>query len=375
MINLTINGQSVTVEENLSILHAAEKLGICIPTLCHMEWDCFGLEHVTGSCRICVVEIEGRPNLAPSCCTPATEGMVVRTNTIRAINARRTILDLLLSNHPKDCLICEKNQSCTLQKLAAEFGLHRILYDGERAKHPVDIENRSIVRDPNKCIMCRRCETACNRIQTVGILSATRRGFQSVVMPTAERKLADTKCTFCGQCVTVCPVGALTEMNYVFDVWKALNDAGKTVIVQIAPAVRVAIGEAFDMKPGSISTGKLVTALRSMGFNRVFDTNFAADLTIMEEAHEFLERLKSGDLPILTSCCPGWVNFLEYQFPDLVKIPSTAKSPQQMFGAIAKSYFAKKIGVDPKNMVVVSVMPCLSKKYEAARPEFSKDGI
>ncbi len=376
MVNLTINNRPVEVEPNATILQAARKLGIRIPTLCHLELDCFEVEHRMGSCRICVVEVEGRPNLAPACCTPVMEGMVVQTNTLRAINARRTILDLLLSDHPKDCLTCEQNGDCQLQDLAAELGLHHILYEGEMSEYPIDLANESIVRDLNKCIMCRRCETACNTVQTVGILSGVRRGFDAVVAPTGERPLADTKCVFCGQCVAACPVGALSAMNRTYDVWRALNDKSKTVVVQTAPAVRVAIGEEFNMEPGSIATGKLVAALRHLGFDAVFDTDFAADLTIMEETTEFIERLKKNEnLPILTSCCPGWVKFFEHQFPDLIHIPSSAKSPQQMFGAIAKSYYAEKIGVKPEDLIVVSVMPCLAKKYEAARDEFKRDGV
>lgn len=376
MVNLTINNQPVTVEKNATILDAAMKLGISIPTLCHLKLDDLGIEHRLGSCRICVVEVEGRPNLAPACCTPVMEGMVVKTNTIRAINARRTILDLLLSNHPKDCLTCQANLKCELQALAQELGLHKILYEGEMCERPVDLANEAIVRDMNKCIMCRRCETACNEIQTVGVLSGVRRGFVATVAPVSERSLADTKCVYCGQCVAACPTGALTAVNRTYDVWRALNDKSKFVIVQTAPAVRAAIGEEFGLPPGQCTTGKMVSALRALGFAKVFDTDFAADLTIMEETHEFIERLKAGkNLPILTSCCPGWVKFFEHQFPDLLHIPSTAKSPQQMFGAIAKSYYAEKVGVKPQDMVVVSVMPCLAKKYEASRAEFAPNGI
>lgn len=376
MVNLKINDNPVCVEDGTTILEAAKTLGLRIPTLCHIKLDCFHVEHRSGSCRVCVVEVAGRPNLAPSCCTPVTEGMEVSTNTIRAIKARRTMLELLLSNHPKDCLICAKNQECKLQKLAHDFNLHKIPYEGAQSEFAVDESNSAIRRDLNKCVMCRRCETACNVIQTVGVLSGVNRGFNAAVAPEDFKPLEETSCVFCGQCVQSCPVGALTEVGYKDEVWKALNNSKKTVVVQTAPAVRVAIGEEFGLKPGSISTGKMVAALRRIGFDKVFDTDWSADLTIMEEGTELMNRLtKNENLPILTSCCPGWVNFLEHQFPDLLHMPSTAKSPQQMFGAIAKTFYAQKLGVDPADMVVVSIMPCLAKKYEAARPEFAPNGI
>lgn len=375
-VNVTVNGRRISVKSGSTILEAAEKLDIRIPTLCRLKLDCFHVEHRSGSCRICSVEVKGRPNLAPACCTPVAEGMEILTNSMRAINARRTMLDLLLSDHPKDCLTCEKNLDCQLQALAQEMGLHHVLFRGEMSTYPPDLSGNAIARDLNKCIMCRRCETACGIVQTVGALSAVGRGFHAVVGTAGLRPLSETECVFCGQCVQACPVGALTEMDYKYQVWRALNDDTKTVVVQTAPAVRVAIGEEFGLPPGTISTGRMVAALKLLGFDKVFDTDFGADLTIMEEAAELLERLrKNENLPILTSCCPGWVKFLEHQFPELTYMPSSAKSPQQMFGAIAKSYCAERLGVAPEDMVVVSVMPCLSKKYEASREELAVNGV
>ncbi len=376
MINLSINNQPVAVEEGSTILEAARKLNIKIPTLCHLDLHNLKMVNKAASCRVCVVEVEGRRNLAPACATPVTEGMVITTNTIRCIKARRTIVELLLSNHPKDCLICEKNLECELQALAAELNIREIRYKGERAKHPKDESSKSIVRNMDKCILCRRCETMCNEVQTVHVLSAVNRGFDTFIAPSMNLPMHETTCTFCGQCVAVCPTGALTEVNNISKVWDAINDTKKYVIVQTAPAVRVALGEEFGAEPGTRVTGKMIKALRQLGFNKVFDTDFAADLTIMEEASEFVHRLQhGGKLPILTSCCPGWVKFFEHQFSDMLDIPSTSKSPHEMFGVIAKTYFAKKAGIDPKDIYVVSVMPCLAKKYEAARPELSYEGF
>ena len=377
MVNLTINGKAVSVPAGSTILDAAKKLNIKIPTLCHCDkiGGC-GISNNPASCRICVVEVENRRNLAPSCATPVVEGMQVHTNSKRALNARRTILELLLSDHPQTCMTCAKNQNCELQKLAAEFGIEEIKYSGERNCFKPDTSSEAIRRDLSKCIMCRRCETVCNKIQTVGALTGYGRGFGAKVGTASLIPLAESNCTFCGQCVNVCPVGAITGISYVKKVWDAINDPAKTVVVQTAPAVRVAVGQEFGFEPGTPVTGKLVAGLRALGFNKVFDTNFSADLTIMEEGHEIVERIKSGkNLPILTSCCPGWINFIEHNYPDLLHIPSSCKSPQQMFGAIAKSYYAEKIGVAPKDLIVVSIMPCQAKKYEAARPEFSHDGV
>mgnify|MGYP000444804513 FL=1 len=379
-VTVTINGTKVTVPSGSTILEACQKLNINVPTLCYCKDLGCGVSNKPASCRICLVEATGirpRPILVPACATPITNDRVeVWTNSLRALTARRTVLELMLSDHPKDCLTCPKNQECELQKLAAEFGIRDIEFQGEVNKFPVDDSSEAIMRDLSKCIMCRRCETVCNKVQTVGTLTGYGRGFSAKVGTASMIPLADTSCTFCGQCVNACPVGAITGISYVKKVWNAINDKSKTVIVQAAPAVRVAVGQEFGFEPGTPVTGKLVAGLRALGFDKVFDTNFGADLTIMEEGHELVERIKANkNLPILTSCCPGWINFIETNFPDLLHIPSSCKSPQQMFGAIAKSYYAEKIGVAPKDLVVVSVMPCQAKKYEAARPEFSHDGV
>ncbi len=380
-VTITINGKQVSVPAGSTILEAAQKLNINIPTLCYCKELGCGVSNKPASCRICLVEATGirgpRKILAPACATPISrDGMEVWTNSARALKARRTVLELLLSDHPKDCLTCPKNQDCELQKLAAEFGISEIAFKGEKNKIPVDNSSEAIMRDLSKCIMCRRCETVCNKVQTVGALTGYGRGFKAKVGTASMIPLANTSCTFCGQCVNACPVGAITGISYVKKVWSAINDPSKTVIVQTAPAVRVAIGQEFGFKPGQPVTKKLVAGLRALGFDKVFDTNFSADLTIMEEGHEIVERVKSGkNLPILTSCCPGWINFIEHHFPDLLHIPSSCKSPQQMFGAIAKSFYAEKIGVKPEDLIVVSVMPCQAKKYEAARPEFAPNGV
>jgi NADH-quinone oxidoreductase subunit G len=376
LVTVTINNRQIQVEEGTTILEAAKLLNIKIPTLCHLNLHDTKMVNQTASCRVCMVEVDGRRNLAPSCATPVFDKMVVKTNSLRAIHARRTVVELLLSDHPKDCLVCAKNTDCELQSLAADLAVRDIPYKGEMSTYEVDESSYSIVRNLDKCILCRRCETMCNKVQTVNVLSGVERGFQTVVAPAFNLPMTDTACTFCGQCVAVCPTAALTEVNNVPKVWRALKNKDKFVIVQTAPAVRVALGEEFGLEPGTSVTGKMAAALRALGFDKVFDTDFAADLTIMEEASEFVHRLEHGGrLPILTSCCPGWVKFFEHQFPDLLDIPSSCKSPHEMFGAVAKTYLAEKLGIDPKNVVVVSVMPCLAKKYEAARPELSNDGM
>lgn len=376
MINITINGKQLQVAEGTTVLQAAKEVGVHIPTLCHMDLHGFGIVNQVASCRVCVVEVEGRPALAPSCAEKVFEGMVVRTDSVRAITGRRMAVELLLSNHPKDCLTCAKNLDCELQSLAAELNVREIKWDGEMMSFHKDQSSASIVKDPNKCVMCRRCETMCNTVQTCGILSAVNRGFNTFVGPAFNMDMVDSSCTFCGQCVAVCPTAALTEVNNTGKVWSALVNPKKHVIVQVAPAVRVAIGEEFGIPVGEITTGKLAASLRKLGFDGVFDTDFAADLTIMEEASELVHRIThNGTLPILTSCCPAWVKFFEHQFPDMLDIPSSCKSPQIMFGAIAKTYYAQKKNINPEDIVVVSVMPCLAKKAEAARTELSHDEL
>lgn len=379
-VQLTIDNQTVVVKKGITILEAAKGMGVHIPTLCHMKLDDLNIENKPGGCRICVVEVNGRKNLAPACCTEAGEGMVVNTHSIRVINARQTVLELILSDHPSDCLICVKSGRCELQDMAHHLGIREIHYKGEQSTYREDT-SPAIIRDVDKCIMCRRCEMMCNEVQTVGVLSAINRGFQAVVSPAFEMNLDHSVCTYCGQCVAVCPTGALTEVDQTSHVVRALSDPTKTVIVQTAPAVRAALGEEFSMEPGTLVTGKLAAALRRLGFDYVFDTDFAADLTIMEEGTEMLNRLSlflKGDqevkLPILTSCCPAWVKFFEHQFPQLMDIPSTARSPQQMFGSIAKTYFADKMKIKREDMVVVSIMPCVAKKYECGRDEFKVNG-
>ncbi|NLI89016.1 MAG: 4Fe-4S binding protein [Epulopiscium sp.] len=378
-IKLTIDGKVVEVPAGSTVLDAAKKLDIHIPTLCHLDLHDTKMVNKAASCRICVVEVEGRNNLAPSCATPVTEGMVVTTNSPRVLNARKVVLELMVSDHPKDCLICEQSGNCSLQYVSKKLGMREVRFEGKESTYKPD-KSKSIVRDMDKCIMCRRCETMCNDVQSVGALSGINRGFDAVVSTAFEVDLSESVCTYCGQCVAVCPVGALTEAEQTNDIISALANPEKTVIIQTAPAVRAALGEEFGLEPGTLVTGKMVAALRELGFDYVFDTDFAADLTIMEESAELIDRLTrflDGDkdvaLPILTSCCPAWVNFFEGQFQDLLDIPSSAKSPQQMFGAIAKTYYAEKINVPRENLVVASVMPCLAKKYEADREELNQD--
>lgn len=370
MITLTIDNNQVSVEAGKTILQAAQEQGIMIPTLCHMK-DYLGI----GACRVCVVEVEGAKSLQASCMTQVRPGMKVFTNTKRVREARKTVVNLILSDHPQECLSCSKNNNCELQKLAAELGINEIEYEGSKEKREVDSLNPSIVRDPNKCILCRRCVTVCHQLQGVGAIGALNRGYETVISPAFQLPLGDVSCTFCGQCVNVCPTGALTEISYITDVWQAIDDKDRHVVVQVAPAVRIALGEAFDMEPGAIVTEKMVAALKRLGFDRVFDTDFTADLTIMEEGSELLERVKNGGvLPQITSCSPGWIKYIEHNYPDLLPNLSSCKSPQQMFGALMKTYYAQVAGVDPEKLYTVSVMPCTAKKFESQRPEMCDSG-
>ena len=379
-IKLTIDNREVEVAKGTTILKAAAQMGIDIPTLCNFELEGLALKNHPGGCRICVVEVAGRRNLAPACITECMPDMVVKTNSLRAINARKTVLELMLSDHPNDCLQCAKSGKCELQALAAKMGIREIPYKGEQSHYQVQI-SPSIVRDVDKCIMCRRCESVCHEYQTVGAIGAVDRGFPAVVSTAFGKDLIDTKCVFCGQCIAVCPVGALTEVDDTAKILRDIANPAVKTCVQVAPAVRVALGEEFGMPAGSIVTGKMAAALKQIGFDYVFDTDWSADVTIMEEGTELIGRLtkylkgdKSVKIPLMTSCCPAWVNFYEKFYPELSEHPSTAKSPQQMFGALAKTYFADKINTKREDLVCVSVMPCVAKKYECAREEFKVNG-
>nr|WP_295762498.1 NADH-dependent [FeFe] hydrogenase, group A6 [uncultured Intestinibacter sp.] len=375
LINLTINGKAVAVEEGTNILEAAKKVNVKIPNLCYLHIDDIGFDNSCASCRVCLVNADGR--LVPSCATLAKEGMKVQTNTPEIIEFRKGVVELLLSDHPQDCYTCTKCGNCGLQDIAVQLGIKKIRFEGERLEKSKDYSSFSIMRDNDKCILCRRCETMCNKVQTVGVLSGINRGFSTEIGTFFETDLAKTECTFCGQCINVCPTGALLEKDNTDEAWKLIAQKDKPVMVQIAPAVRVGISEEFDLRPGTISTGKVVAALKELGFDYVFDTNFAADLTIMEEANEFVNRLtKGGDLPIMTSCCPAWVNFCENQYPDLTKYLSTCRSPQSMFSPVARYYFADKVlDKKPDEVSVVSIMPCVAKKYEVKRKELSQNNI
>lgn len=377
MPTLTIDSIPVEVSNGATILDAAKKAGIRIPTLCYLE----GVQAV-GACRVCLVEVEGAKTLIASCSMPAAEGMKVLTNTRRVRDARRTVVELLLSDHEGDCQTCDRNDDCELQSVARELGIRQVTYAGEKAKRPKDASTPALVRDMAKCIACRRCVTVCGDTQGVAGLFPQNRGFNTLIGPAFGADLADVVCVQCGQCGAVCPVGAISERDQIDEAWAALDDPAKHVVVQTAPAIRAALGECFGYKPGTLVTGKMVTALRRLGFDAVFDTNFTADLTIIEEGTELLVRLKKAlvdkepvALPQFTSCSPGWIKYCEHFYPELLPNLSTAKSPQQMFGAVAKTYYAAKLGKRPEDIVVVSIMPCTAKKYEAQRPEMNDSGV
>ncbi len=377
MSAVTINGQKIEVADGTTVLQAARQAGIFIPTLCFLE-----KRDPIGACRVCLVEVEGARTLMAACATPCAAGMVVHTSNAKVRAARKQVVELLLSEHEGNCQLCERNEDCELRKLASDMGIRTVTYEGARAAPRQDTSTPALVRDNAKCVKCRRCVTVCGQVQGVGALFPQGRGFATVIGPAFTSDLDGVACVQCGQCAAVCPVGAISERSAIDDVWKALEDPAKTVVVETAPAIRAALGEEFGFPPGTRVTGKMVSALRQMGFNAVFDTNFAADLTIMEEGTELLTRLKQAlvdkqpvALPMFTSCSPGWIKFAEYYYPQFLPNISTCKSPQQMFGALAKTYYAGKIGKKPAEMVVVSVMPCTAKKFEAQRPEMNASGV
>lgn len=372
MIDIKVNNRSIKAEPGETILTALKRSGIHIPTLCYME-DL----NPSSSCRICCVEVEGKPNLVPSCSYPVEEGMKIVTNSPRVIRARKTIIELLLSNHPDDCLYCVRNKKCQLQDLAEQYAVRERRFVGtEKNNNQVDCTSPSIVRDQSKCILCGKCIRVCEEIQNVGTIDFVGRGSDTVIAPAFKQGLNVSSCINCGQCIMVCPTGALRENSFTKDVMDALNDPNKLVVAQHAPALSVSIAEEFGLDSGLDVKGKMVTALRRLGFDRVFDTSFSADLTIMEEASELIERIQNnGSLPMMTTCSPGWIKYAEQFYPDMLDHLSTCKSPQQMLGAIIKSYYAEKEGIDPKNIYSVSIMPCTAKKFEATRPEMSNNHV
>jgi len=370
-INLTIDDQALSVSQDTTILQAAEKLGIKIPRLCyHPDLS------IEGACRICIVEVDGSRNFVPSCATPVREGMRVRTNSPEIRQARRDLIELILDNHPRECQICERDGNCELQNLAYAMGVRDRLFEGKRKRHEIEKSSLAVIRDAEKCILCRRCVRVCAEVQGVTNLSQLYRGVETVVAPAYEQGMADSVCIACGQCINVCPVAAFLENNSTDRVWAALADPSKHVVAQIAPSIRAAIGEGFGLAPGTPMTGQTVTALHRLGFEAVFDTNFGADLTIVEEANELIKRLEKNDrLPLLTSCSSGWIKFMEHFYPEMIPFASTCRSPMSMLSVLLKTYYAEKTGRNAKDIFVVAIMPCTAKKFEAERSEHcSADG-
>ncbi len=372
MVNIKINNMPVAVAPGTTILEAAHQAGIQIPTLCYLK----DINEI-GACRICMVEVKGARSLVTACVYPVNEGMEVFTNTPKVLESRRQNLELILSTHERKCLSCVKSGKCELQKLCLDYGVtDESIYDGDRIHYDIDDSAPHMIRDNNKCVLCRRCSAVCRKWQDVGVIGANERGFRTNISCAFEAPLGETSCVSCGQCIVACPTGALAEKDQTQDVLKLLSDPSKTVIVQTAPATRVTIGEAFGMPIGTNAEGKMVAALRRLGFAKVFDTNFAADLTIMEEATELVDRIQNGGaLPLITSCSPGWVKYCEHYFPEFIPNLSSCKSPQQMFGAVAKTWYAKQLGIDPKDMAVISIMPCTAKKFEVGREDQSAAGV
>ena len=371
MLTIEVNNRKIEAKSGEMLLDTLKRNGITVPTLCHME-NLFP----TGACRMCVVEVEGERALVPSCAYPVRDGMKVQTHSPRALRARKTIIELLLANHPDDCLYCVRSGHCDLQGLANELGVRERRYSGGKNEYHVDSSNPSIVRDPAKCILCGKCVRVCEEVQAVAAIDFVGRGSKTMVGTAFSEGLNVSSCINCGQCIMVCPTGALREQSYIKEVLNAIADPGKLVVVQHAPSVSVTLGEEFGLKPGADVDGMLVAALRRLGFDRVFDTSFSADLTIMEEASELAHRIRTGGkLPMMTSCSPGWIKFVEEFYPEMLDNLSTCKSPQQMMGAVIKSYYAEREGIDPAKIFSVSIMPCTAKKFEAGRPEMGRNGL
>ena len=371
VVKVTINNTLVEVPESYTVLEAAREAGFDIPTLCYMKEI-----NEVGACRVCVVEVEGARSLQASCVLPVRDGMVVKTNSKKVRETVKTTVELILANHDRECTQCVRSGNCELQTISEDLGVTGLKFQGAKREKKYDDVSASLVRDTSKCILCGKCVNVCKKQQGVGILGFQNRGFNTSVGPAFDRNMTETDCLFCGQCINVCPVGALTEKSDIHRVWNAIEDPDTYVVVQTAPAVRAALGEEFGNPIGTRATGKMAASLRRLGFDKVFDTNWAADLTIMEEGHELLHRIQNGGvLPMITSCSPGWIRYCEFNHPDFIPNLSSCKSPHQMFGAIAKTYYAEKENIDPKKMFVLSVMPCTSKKTEAARPEMEVNGL